>query len=289
MHEGLKAAGLSGHKLLDSRKSVRDDLLPVVEPLIRYFHRRGMTKAVREDMILHLVEDLGRPAEADTRAHVRLAIVFLDMSSYTPLTEVMGDTVAARIVERFSELVREATTRFDGRIVDRIGGAFLLVFPEPRAAITCALDIERRAAMEPQFPAVRGAVHWGDVVYQEGGYVGGALNIGSRVAMDAIPHQILVTAEVCQEVGALSDVRFVPIGKGQLKGLAEPLELFEARRDQPRLGKRFRDPVCGMEMDPTEVGAKLTVKGEELPFCCEKCVRAFLDAPQRTDRERPSA
>jgi adenylate cyclase len=227
------------------------------------------------------VEDLGRPAEADARVHVRLAIAFLDMSSYTPLTEVMGDTVAARIVERFSELVREATTRFDGRIVDRVGDAFLLVFPEPRGAIACALEIERRAAMEPQFPAVRGSVHWGDVVYQEGGYVGGALNVASRIATEAIPHQILVTAEVRQEAGALSDVRFVPVGKRQLKGLAESLELFEARRDQTHVGERLRDPVCGMEMDPMEVGARLTVKGEEIAFCCEKCVRAFLDAPER--------
>ena len=81
----------------------------------------------------------------------------------------MGDSVAARIVERFSDVVHEAATRFDGRIVDRIGDAFLLTFPEPRAALHCALEIEGRTAVEPQFPAVRGAVHWGEVLYQEGG------------------------------------------------------------------------------------------------------------------------
>lgn len=86
----------------------------------------------------------------------------------------MGDAVAARIVERLSALVRETSMRFDGRIVDRVGDAFLLVFPEPRAAMMCALEIERRTAAEPQFPALRGAVHWGDLVYQGGGYVGGA-------------------------------------------------------------------------------------------------------------------
>lgn len=37
-----------------------------------------------------------------------------------------------------------------------------------------ALKIERRTAAEPQFPALRGVVHWGDVVYQEGGYIGEA-------------------------------------------------------------------------------------------------------------------
>ena len=281
VHEGLKAARLVGRELVDSRNSVREQLLPIVEPLIRYFHRRGMTKAVREDMILHLADGPARPAQSASHAQLRLAIVFLDISSYTPIAEVMGDAVAARIVERFSELVREATTRFDGRIVDRVGDAFLLIFPEPRAALTCALDIERRTAAEPQFPAVRGAVHWGDVVYQAGGYVGGALNIASRVATHARPHQILATAAVRHEVGALSGVRFAAVGKQRLKGLAEELELFELRSDDVQVGERIRDPVCGIEMAPTEVGAKLAVKGEELAFCCEKCLRVFLDAPQR--------
>src|SRR5207247_3987467 len=135
--------------------------------------------------ILHLADGPARPAQISSHAQLRLAIVFLDISSYTPIAEVMGDAVAARIVERFSELVREASTRFDGRIVDRIGDAFLLIFPEPRAALMCALDIERRASMEPRFAAVRGAVRWGDLVYQEGGYVGGALTVASRGAKAA--------------------------------------------------------------------------------------------------------
>src|SRR6266542_2707112 len=108
-----------------------------------------MMRAVREDMMLHLEGGLPRPAHTERPAQLRLAIVFLDISSYTPITEVMGDAVAAKIVERFSELVHETAARSDGRIVDRIGDAFLLVFPDPRAAIRCALEIERRAAAEP--------------------------------------------------------------------------------------------------------------------------------------------
>jgi adenylate cyclase len=279
VHEGLKAAGLSGRELRHSRKSMREQLLPVAELLTRYFHRKAMLKAVREDMLLHLTGDPPRPAQSDHPAQLRLAIVFLDISSYTPLTEVMGDVVAAKIVERFSEVVREETARFDGRIVDRVGDGFLLVFPDPRAAVRCALEIERRTAAEPQFPAVRGAVHWGDVLYQEGGYIGGSLNIASRVATQATPHQILTTDAARSEIGSLAAVRFAPLGKRRLKGLAEELELFEVRSDDVQPSERARDPVCGMEMAPSQVTATLLVNGQELAFCCEKCLRLFLDAP----------
>lgn len=197
------------------------------------------------------------------------------------MTEVMGDAVAAKIVERLSELVREETARFDGRIVDRVGDGFLLVFPDTRAAVHCALEIERRTAAEPQFPAVRGAVHWGDVLYQEGGYIGGSLNIASRVATQATPHQILATDSARSEIGSLAAVRFAPLGKRRLKGLAEELELFDVRSIDVQRSERARDPVCGIEMAPSQVAATLLVNGQELAFCCEKCLRLFLDAPHQ--------
>ena len=52
--------------------------------------------------------------------------------------------------ERFSELVREETARFDGRIVDRVGDAFLLVFPDTRAAVRCALEIDDASEHAPR-------------------------------------------------------------------------------------------------------------------------------------------
>src|SRR5215470_17839193 len=248
VHEALKATGLAGHDLRESTKAVRDHMLPVVEPMIRYFHHRGIAKSLREDMVLHFTANRARPAEGDPPTQLQLAIVFLDISGYTLITEVMGDAVAAKIVVRLSELVRETTMRFDGRVVDRIGDAFLLVFPESRAALMCALEVERRTAAEPQFPPLRGAVHWGDLVYQEGGYVGGSLNIASRVATEAKPHQILATAAVHGEVWGLSGVTFRPLGKRHLKGLANELELFEVRSNDAAGGERARDPVCGVLM-----------------------------------------
>jgi adenylate cyclase len=281
VHEGFKTTGLAGNDLVDSSRAVREHMLPIVDLLIRYFHYRGMVKSTREDMVLHLTRDRVRPAEGEPRTQLRLAILFLDLSSYTPITEVMGDAVAARIVERLSEVVRETSMRFDGRVVDRIGDAFLLVFPEPRAAVMCAMEIERRTAAEPQFPALRGAVHWGDLVYQEGGYVGGSLNIASRVATQATPHQILVTAAARKEIGHLEGITLIPLGRRELKGLSEELDLFEARANAAPRSERTRDPVCGIEMARGEVAATLLVKGQEVAFCCEKCLRMFLDAPQK--------
>jgi YHS domain-containing protein len=111
--------------------------------------------------------------------------------------------------------------------------------------------------------------------------VGLAWVITSRVATEAAPHQILATAAAREEIGLLDGVTLAPLGRRQLKVLAEGVEVFELRFDAPVHHERVRDPVCGMEMIPSQVTARLLVDGRELAFCCERCLRLFLDAPHK--------
>lgn len=279
VHERLKDAGLSGPEVIAATEVASGRMRELIEPAVLYFHRRGMARALREDMLLHLAEYVGPVDRPDTPAQLRLAIAFLDLASFTPLTESMGDAAAAEVVERYSELVREVVSRHHGRVVERIGDAFMLVFAEPSSAVACALEVDSRATAEPQFTAIRGGVHCGPVLYREGGYVGSNVNLAARVAGEATRHQVLVTAAVRSEVSGLPDVEFVPLGKRALKGIAEAPELFEARaRSQKRAAKEI-DPVCGMELAPVEVAARLSVEGHVRAFCSETCLRMFVEAP----------
>jgi adenylate cyclase len=284
VHERLKDAGLSGPQVVAATEVASGRMRELIEPAVLYFHRRGMARALREDMLLHLAEYAGPVDRPDTPAQLRLAIAFLDLASFTPLTESMGDVAAAEVVERFSELVREVVNRYHGRVVERIGDAFMLVFSEPRSAVACALEVDSRTTVEPQFTAVRGGVHFGPVLYREGGYVGSNVNIASRVAGEARRHQVLVTAAVRTEASGLPDVEFVPLGRRALKGLAESPELFEARARGRKSTAKVIDPVCGMELAPAEVAARLSVEGSERAFCSETCLRMFVEAPQKYRR-----
>lgn len=69
------------------------------------------------------------------------------------------------------------------------------------------------SAAQPQFRAVRSGMHWGEVLYREGGYVGSNVNIAARLATEAMRHQTLVSAAVQQEAKGLEGVDFIPIGK----------------------------------------------------------------------------
>lgn len=281
VHERLKNAGLAGPALDETTEAASASMRELIEPALLYFHRQGMAAALREDMLLHLAEYSGG-TRSEAPAQLRLAIVFLDLASFTPLTESMGDLAAAEVVARFSELVREIVARRHGRVVERIGDAFMLTFSDAQAAVSCALEIEGRVAQEARFPAVRGGIHVGTVLYREGGYVGANVNLASRVANQARRHQLLVTAEVRAEAGALPDVEFVPLGRRGLKGLSDEIELFEARaRAVAQPDPRVVDPVCGMELTPAGVAARLSLEGADLSFCSESCLRKLVESRSR--------
>ncbi|MGH2403771.1 MAG: adenylate/guanylate cyclase domain-containing protein, partial [bacterium] len=203
------------------------------------------------------------------------------LSSFTPMTVAMGDATAAQVLERFSQLVRESVIRWEGRIVKQIGDAFMLVFQEPRAALACALEVESRTDNEPQFLAVRAGIHWGQVLYRAGDYVGSNVNIASRLCTEADRHQILVTNDVRKEARDLPEVEFLRLGKRKLKGLAEGIVLFEARARSGVGTKKHIDPVCGMELETAEVAARLSLEGVERSFCSDDCLRKFVVSPEK--------
>jgi adenylate cyclase len=284
VHDRLKAQGLSGQELTETSRASGDRATPLIEPLLLYFHRKGFRRALREDALLHVQEGAGVPEKAAVVGQLRVAIVFVDLSSFTSLAEAMGDHAAAQVLERFSQLVRDAVQRGEGRVVKQIGDAFMLVFPESRSAVACALEIERRATAEPHFPALRSGVHCGQVLYREGDYLGTNVNVAARLAAEAPPHQVLVTAAARKEAGGLPDVEFVPLGKRRLKGLTEEVELFEVVPIVQGKVARLIDPVCGMELNTDEVAARLSLEGEERVFCSQECLQRFVAAPERYGR-----
>jgi len=280
VHERLRAAGVSRSALQQLSDATAERLIALVGPATVYFHRKGSARAVLDDLQLHLASE--SPANTDEPpGKLPAGVMFVDLSSFTPLTEAMGDVKAAEVLERFASLVRQAAALCKGRVVKQIGDAFMLVFFDAPSALRCALEIEGRTSREPSFPAVRSGVHWGPVLYREGDYVGTNVNIAARLAEAAGRHHILVTTALRSGAGGLPEIEFVPLGKRLLKGLVEEIEVFEVRPRRAEAGKKAVDPVCGMELAPEEVAARLSLGGAERLFCSEACLRQFIAAPQR--------
>ena len=281
IHKRLQAEGISEEELLDRVEAAGDTARPLIEPTLLYFHRKSWQRSIREDWVMHVAEEAGLIKTGAVPGQLQSAVVFIDLSSFTPLAEAMGDATAADVLDRFSQIVRRSVGAFDGRVVKQIGDAFMLVFQSARSAVACALEIDTETANEPQFPAIRAGIQWGDLLYREGDYVGSNVNIAARLASEADRHQVLVTADVRREAANTPGVEFVQLGKRTLKGLGGRFELFAARSTTADAGEKHIDPVCGMEMSDAEVSARLTLEGEDRCFCSEDCLRKFIASPER--------
>jgi adenylate cyclase len=254
---------------------------PLVEPALMYFFRKGSIKAAWEDMLMHMEEESGLAEKPEAPGQIRRAIMFVDLASFTPLAEAMGDLKAVTVLERFGSMVRAATARCHGRIVKQIGDAFMIAFPECFSAVSCALELEQRSSTEPQFPAIRVGLHYGPVLYREGDYIGSNVNIASRLAEEAQRHQVLITGDVRARAKSYEGVEYIRLGKRRLKGLAAEVEIFEAKSAGPGAVDRVTDPVCGMELGPGEVAARLSLDAHDHAFCSDECLRTFVRSPEK--------
>jgi adenylate cyclase len=281
VHQRFLASGMAPDSAQAATTAVTQYTRPATEPTLLYFFRKAQAKALRDDAALHVAEDAGLSSIPDVPGEVSRAVMFVDLSSFTPLTEAMGDRAAAVVLERLSSLVRDATGRAQGHVVKQSGDGFMLVFRDGASAVIAALEIEEGISSEPQFPAAHSGIHFGRVLYREGDYVGAVVNLASRLSGEAGRHQIVVTAEVRAAAKGLADVQFAALGKRRLKGVADAVELFEVRRLQQGRTARTIDPVCGMELGPGEAVARLMLAGAERTFCSDNCLRLFVETPER--------
>jgi adenylate cyclase len=276
VHEQLRKQGLVGHALVAATNQRGEPMQPLVEPILLYFHRKAWQRAMREDMLLHLAEEVTPPGQQV--GELSAAVLFVDLASFTPLTEAMGDETAASVLDRFSELVRDAASSHTGRIVKQIGDEFMLVFSSAPAAVRCGVEICERTNAESYFPAVRLGAHVGTVLYREGDYTGTNVNIAARVADEARGGQFLVTDPV--RAAADADISFAAVGSRTLKGLRGDIALYEVDVGA-RAAFRVTDPVCGVQLDPESSVSRLSTKARDLHFCSTNCLKQYLDEPER--------
>ena len=68
----------------------------------------------------------------------------------------------------------------------------------------------------------------GPVIFQEGEYYGRTVNLAARLAGAAEPGQTLVDSDVVRLAGSREDVDFRKLGAVSPKGMALPVEVYEA-------------------------------------------------------------
>jgi class 3 adenylate cyclase len=156
------------------------------------------------------------------------AIVFVDLSGFTRLTQERGDASAVAAATSLQRRADAVASRHRGRLVKLLGDGATLRLPDASVGVGAALDLVEAMSGEGALSSHAG-VHVGPVIERDLDVFGQTVNLASRIADVAGSGEVLASGTVAQTVADPS-FGFEPVGEVRLKGLPEPVALFRVTR-----------------------------------------------------------
>lgn len=158
-------------------------------------------------------------------------VLVTDLVAFTPLLVRKGDNEALRLMRLHNAVLRECFRRHGGREIAHTGDGMMCAFRSVRRSLACAVDIQRRlAAHSAEYPdaqlQARVGLHVGEPLPEEGRLFGSCVNAAVRICAAAGPGCILVS-EMLKQIAHSQRLTFLDRGSVALKGLEEPLRLYE--------------------------------------------------------------
>lgn len=189
------------------------------------FHRLGARRDLAR--IDQLAIDAGLAVEPE-RVRETKTFMFTDIVGSTDLIGLVGDDGWESLKEWHDRSLRDCFRRHHGEEVSHTGDGFFVAFENPRGAVGCAVEIQRRLAehrREHGFsPWVRIGIHEAEATRQGDDYTGGGIHLASRIGDLGERDEIVVSSET---MAGLEDLDH-PVSQPRtvtLKGVAEPVEV----------------------------------------------------------------
>jgi adenylate cyclase len=185
----------------------------------------------RAHMELAIRRNTAGRTEATSKVTVYVAVGFIDLVGFTPLSQRLPVRELHATVDDFEGSAYDIVTSNRGRVVKLIGDEVMFVAVDPQDACEIALALVDRFAEAGSRVTPRGGLALGEILTRGGDYYGPVVNLASRIADLAVPNEILVTTELrARAEKAIAPLTFEAAGRRMLKGFDDPVELFALRR-----------------------------------------------------------
>jgi len=212
------------------------------------------------------------------------AIVFVDMSGFTALTEVHGDHVAAEFAEEFAAMATAVLGPND-QLIKTIGDAVMVSCYDADAALTFLYRLGTAAHFAGAFPMLRAGVSTGPVMKRRGDIYGATVNTAARLAALAAPGQI-VTSQVVASAALAANLAIEALGLVSIRNMNQPMELSAV--DAVGRHQNHVDPVWRMHVTAAATVVTRTYRGQLYRFCSTACAQEF-DTQANSNADNPGA
>ena len=157
-----------------------------------------------------------------------VTLLFTDLVGSTQLHDRLGDDAVDVLRRQHFRTLHDAVVAAGGREVKRTGDGVMAVFASATEAVRCAVAIQQAVtAVEDGALSVRVGLNAGEVSVEDGDFYGTPVNVAARLCDAAYGGQVLASDLVRGLVGSRGGHRFLSLGSLSLKGLHEPVRVWE--------------------------------------------------------------
>ena len=170
------------------------------------------------------------------KKHRLAAIVFTDIVGYTKRME-KDEQKTMQLLQQQREIVFPIVTSFDGKVIKEIGDGLLIMFDSAIQAVRCTIAIQER--LKDEELTIRAGIHIGDVVFENDDVFGSAVNTAARIEPLAPSNGICISGDVRHQIRNKAEIITRSVGKKELKGVNEALEIFEVLYSDTALSSQY--------------------------------------------------
>ncbi|MBO6794040.1 MAG: tetratricopeptide repeat protein [Balneolaceae bacterium] len=157
------------------------------------------------------------------------AIMFADMVGYTKLMQ-QDEALAKELRDRQRKVVDNYIAEHRGQVMQYYGDGTLSMFGSAIEAVNAARSIQLELQKDPEVP-LRIGIHLGDVVYDDEGIFGDAVNLAARVQGLGIPGSVMMSGKVFEEIKNHPGIRVEAFGEHELKNVFQTTGIFALAND----------------------------------------------------------
>jgi adenylate cyclase len=202
---------------------------PVLEQTLLWLLARHTEHEVFERVVRSVEQGLAQAGRKEQPRTEPPAIAFVDLSGYTSLAAAAGDEEAARTAALLHELALGSASAPDGRVVKLLGDGVVLRYTSSAPAVASVAAL-MTAVRDDDLPPAHSGIAAGPIVSRDGDVYGHTVNLASRIASHASPHELLVPLDMTERVTE-AGFDWEDAGAVQLKGIPEPVHLARVRID----------------------------------------------------------
>lgn len=161
-----------------------------------------------------------------------LTVMFIDIVGYTRTTTQLSREEFSKLHDAFDNISIPMFEKYGGKVIKKIGDAFLITFKSPTNAVICGIELQNafehynKNAKRPIH--IRVAIHTGEVLIRNEDVYGDAVNTTARIEGVADADHIVFSEAVFQAMNK-KEIPYIHMGMHKLKGLKYPIRLFRVK------------------------------------------------------------